>query len=76
MDSESIFSSNIPSVVLTLKTMNTKLNIKGLSTDCWLRSAFITIRVPRDRGIATQQDGADRIHEPCGTIAPDPCCRR
>lgn len=58
MDSESIFSSNIPSVVLTLKTMNTKLNIKGLSTDCWLRSAFITIRVPRDRGIGDPARGS------------------
>lgn len=51
MDSESISSSNIPSVVLTLKSMNPKLNIEGLSMDYWLRSAFITVRVPWDRGI-------------------------
>lgn len=76
MDSESIFSSNIPSVVLTLKTMNTKLNIKVFPRTAGCARHLSPSVCPGTAGSVTQQDRADRTPEPRGTIAPHPCCRR
>lgn len=70
MDSGSIFSSNIPSVVLTLKTMNTKLNIKVFPRTAGCAGSLSPSVCSRDR--RDQRPGKTELTALLNHVAPSP----